>query len=104
MKINTMRKIDYYAGGIICRFLLLLRNLYNMIYVFSKPKKNDFKNILIIKFFGMGSILLASPALRLIKSKYPCAKVTILTLSENRKLCEMLPSIDEVICLSVNLF
>jgi len=98
-----MRWLDYRLGPYLCRFLLLFR-------VFSRlPAAGDEvqflkspKNILVIKFFGMGTILLASPALRQLKEKHKTAKITIFTLSVNRELCEMLPSIDRVICLDIS--
>ena len=50
----------------------------------------------------MGSILLFSPTLQLIKEKYKNAKVTILTLTANEELCKMLPSIDRILCLNMD--
>lgn len=102
MKINVIRKLDYYLGPVFCNILLFLRFLFgptvsqNHIRLIKEPK-----NILIIKFFGMGTILLASPALRELKKKYKSAKITIFTLPSNRELCKMLPSIDRVICLDI---
>jgi ADP-heptose:LPS heptosyltransferase len=50
----------------------------------------------------MGTILLVSPALRELKKKHKNAKVTMLTLSLNRELCEILSCIiDEVIYLEI---
>ena len=103
MKINIMRRIDHYLGPVICNFLLLLRLFArsgwstNQVQVPDNPR-----NILIIKFFGMGTILLVSPALRELKKKHKNAKVTMLTLSLNRELCEILSCIiDEVIYLEI---
>tara|TARA_B100000315_G_scaffold260561_1_gene322952 strand:+ start:4435 stop:5547 length:1113 start_codon:yes stop_codon:yes gene_type:complete len=66
--------------------------------------QKSYKNILILKFFGFGTILLAAPALSKIKKAYPSTEITIFTLSSNYELCEMLPSIDKIICLNIDNF
>jgi len=103
MKIDTMRKLDYNLGPACCKFLLFFRLFsrggisLNRIQLRKEPK-----HILVIKFFGMGSILLASPALRQLKSKYKSVRITIFTLFPNLELCKMLDSIDSVICLDIS--
>lgn len=107
MNINIMRKIDKYLGPIICRFLLFTSVINKLLILHNKnspiPSKK-YNKILIIKFFGIGSILLSSPSFRALKEKYPYAEITILTISSNREICEMLPSIDRVICLEIDNF
>ncbi len=101
MHINIIRKVDQYAGPVICRFLLLLKAFRPGTPHANNNLKINPKNILIIKFFGLGSILLASPSLSLLKKKYPAAKITLFTLPENSRICKILPSIDEAICLDI---
>ncbi len=103
MKINTLRRIDYYLGPTICRIILAFRWLVGIGHFdfTNGPLIEECKNVLIIKFFGMGTILLSSPSLRALKKRYPFARITILTLPTNRELCEMLPSINDVLCLSI---
>jgi len=103
MKLNIMRWLDYRIGPYLCRFLLLFR-VFSRLPAASDETQfiKDPKNVLIIKFFGLGTILLASPALRELRRKHKTAKITIFTLAVNRQLCEMLPSIDRVICLDIN--
>lgn len=101
MNISTMRTIDQYVGTPICIFLGFLKAILNM---FSKNKPTAIKapkKILAIKFWGMGTILFISPTLRAIKKKFPYAKIYILTLPQNRAMCEMLPCIDEIICFNM---
>lgn len=105
IKMDIMRKIDSFLGPAICKFLLLIRR-------FSRPRPplnnipsiQNCRNILIVKFFGMGTILLASPMFRELKTKFKDAKITILTLDLNREICKMLSSIDEVISLKIDSF
>lgn len=103
MNISRIRAMDKYLGPVICSFLLTIETVYKY---FKRPdnilQHKDIKKILLIKFFGMGSILLASPAVRRLKDKYPDAKVTILTLYANKQICEILPSIDDALYLKID--
>lgn len=104
MNISIIRKIDEYVGPAICRLVLFLRKLFQPSSRFDsravEPAK--VKNILIIKYFGVGTILLASPAIMRLKNKYPAAVVTIVTLAANETMCQLLPSVDKVLCLSID--
>ncbi len=53
------------------------------------------KKILVIKFFGIGSLVLATPLLRRIHEVFPNAEVHFLTLSSNREIVGMIEGIDE---------
>lgn len=103
MQISVARKLDKYFGPFVCNFLLFIR----VFFLIAKkdrgvfPRQN-YKNILVIKFFGMGTIILASPTLMKLKDKYPDANITIITLLANKECCEVLPSIDNVICINID--
>ncbi|MFH1379691.1 MAG: glycosyltransferase family 9 protein [bacterium] len=102
MNIKFIRKIDYYAGPTVNKLLLLLMAVHEKLCKSSKTHQHDLRRILVIKLFGMGSILLFSPSLRLLKKKYPQARVAIFTLFNNKRLCEIIPTIDEVVCLNID--
>lgn len=103
MRIGFVRKIDRYLGPTACRLLLLVKWFLPSNAVSKKEwTVGGFRNILVIKFFGMGTILLASPAFRALRAKYPSARITMLTLARNREMCELLPFVDEVICLELH--
>ncbi len=106
MRINILRRLDCYFGPPICWILLGFRSLLGRGHFYSadEPSIEECRNVLVIKFFGMGSILLASPSLRALKKQYPSARITILTLLVNRQLCEMLPSVDDILCLNIENF
>jgi len=52
--------------------------------------------LLVIKFWGMGSIILLEPALRLLRERFPQARIDFLTLAQNRELFALLPHVDRV--------
>ena len=59
--------------------------------------KEKVKKILVIKFFGMGSILLMSPMLKGIRLLYPDAQISLLTFKENFEFCKLVHEIDRVL-------
>lgn len=97
MNLHSMKLIDKYIGFILCVFIQPFK-------LFSLNKKTSFKEIdkiLILKFWGIGSIMLTSGSLEKIKEKYPNVKIHFLTLKENFQVCQMIKVIDEII--TVNL-
>ncbi|MFQ3675843.1 MAG: hypothetical protein SNJ64_04805, partial [Endomicrobiia bacterium] len=98
MKMRTMQQIDKFFGPLFC-FLFSLG--YKRI---KSVSINDMlaKNVLVIKFWGMGSIILLSPAVKMLKDKNPEAKVTLLTLERNVEIANLLQIFDEVVVLKLS--
>ncbi|OGS22587.1 MAG: hypothetical protein A2252_03140 [Elusimicrobia bacterium RIFOXYA2_FULL_39_19] len=97
-----MKLIDKYAGWFLCTLFSVLELFFK---TFHKPVKLDalnVKNILFIKFWGMGSILLSTPLLKAVKEKYPDSKIHYLTLSRNREIVQMLEPVDNIITLNID--
>jgi ADP-heptose:LPS heptosyltransferase len=61
----------------------------------TNPEK--IKNILITKYWGMGSIILSGPALRALRKRFPKAKIIMLTFENNKEICARIKFIDEII-------
>jgi ADP-heptose:LPS heptosyltransferase len=89
MKPKTMRAIDWYAGIPLCYVLAGLKLLTGL---FSSASKNnrEVRIILVMKFFGMGSIILTAPAIAALREKFPGATIHYLTFAQNRGIVEML--------------
>jgi ADP-heptose:LPS heptosyltransferase len=101
-KLAVLRKIDKYAGPLLCLLLLSFDKAFSFLRPSKKvPHDIEFRNILIIKYYGMGSILLASPSIQALKIKFPKSKISILTLAENRQICDITPWIDEILVLDL---
>ncbi len=91
-----MKYADEYLGRALCFALNLFgRNEY-------LRTNEDIKNILVIKFWGMGSIILTTPAVKSIKQSYPNAKLWYLTLESNKEICSMISEIDEIVTVRLN--
>jgi lipopolysaccharide heptosyltransferase II len=54
------------------------------------------RRILVIKFLGMGSVLLATPLLRRLREAWPDARITFLTFEANAELVRRLACVDDV--------
>ena len=54
------------------------------------------KKLLIIKFFGIGSLVLAEPLVRKARHLFPNAEIHVLTLSSNAQVMGMIPGVDRV--------
>ena len=93
MKMQTMKKMDHYAGIPIC---LLLEVYSRLCSLFPKRKPRPPGKILLMKYFGMGSILLATPMVRALRQAYPDVRIGFLTLVSNRELVERLNLFDDV--------
>jgi ADP-heptose:LPS heptosyltransferase len=55
------------------------------------------KAILITKYLGMGSIVLAAPTVAALRRRFPEARIVFLTFEENREIAEILKIFDEVL-------
>jgi lipopolysaccharide heptosyltransferase II len=89
-RIKIAKWIDEYAG----RWLIRLINWFQL-FRWRHPL-STIERILFIKFWGIGSIILAEPALRYLRKKYPQARIDFLTLEQNRELFALIPHVDRV--------
>jgi ADP-heptose:LPS heptosyltransferase len=89
--VSLMRWIDDKAGNLACNALAYKKRLLSL---FAKTKKNGaaphFKKIAVMKFFGMGSIVVASPALQALRESFPDAEIVFVTFKSNKEILEIL--------------
>lgn len=93
-----MKTLDELFGPLIC-FLLYWFNVIKGVFSPDREVGNpeDVRHIVILKFFGMGSIILAGPLFRALKHRFPEAKIILLTFAGNREIASRIPDIDEVV-------
>jgi ADP-heptose:LPS heptosyltransferase len=95
MNTSQMRHIDYYFGGAVC---LLLDAVERIRRLFSRQRtRPEPKTVLVTKYLGMGSILLATPALKALKTRYPASRIILLTFSSNTAFAQRLQLFDDVL-------
>lgn len=90
-----MKYADEYIGRIMC-FLFGKTNNPQAAY----PKHPG--NILSIKFWGMGSIILTSPAVNMVKQNYPAAKLHYLSFESNREVLTVIGNIDNILTIKLS--
>lgn len=95
MNIDVMRFVDRFVGIPLCWVMGFYFRWLGPRTI--AERKGRVRNILVIKFFGMGSILLATPAISLMKNAFPDARITFLSFSNNKELLERIVSIDAVL-------
>lgn len=87
--------IDRRIGPPICALLLLVKRLLRGDGEDLPPEK--VQRIQLVKFWGMGSIVLATPLLERLRARHPQARIDFVSLRENQPILELLPGLDRVI-------
>lgn len=91
MNVNTMRSVDRYIGVPLCWAAGLWLKLRRR--PMAKPPE-EWKTVLVMKFFGLGSVLLSTPFLSMLRRRAPQAKIIYLTFGANKELLTLLPQPD----------
>jgi len=90
MKTPIMQKLDGYAGPPLC----WARSLF---FKRPKPFPKRIEKILIIKMFGIGSLILMTPMIRSIQRSYPSAKIYFMSFKGHESVCRSYKMCDEFI-------
>lgn len=86
---KLMRKIDFFIGVPLCYFLAGIQVIKRSLS-FKAKSPNKIKKILVIKFLGIGSIVLTVPALRALRDDFPEAEIYYLTFKNNKEVIDLL--------------
>ncbi|MGH7492200.1 MAG: glycosyltransferase family 9 protein [bacterium] len=91
LRIKIAKWLDEYVGRVL---IVLVRGL--RLRKRGANQQASRARILVIKFWGMGSIILLEPALRSLRERFPHARIDFLTLAQNQDVFALLPHIDHV--------
>lgn len=97
-----MRLLDRYLGGFLCRCFYLINWLARLAHRRPQEEPAELRKILVMKYFGIGSLVLASPMVRALRQRYPAARINLLTTDQNRIIAEVMPIFDDVITISLS--
>lgn len=97
MRIATMKAVDRQVGRALCAVLGQLFPARPQ----AMPEPSSVREIALVKFWGMGSIVLMTPAVELLRERYPDARLTFVTQAANRELLAMVKGVDEVMTLEL---
>jgi ADP-heptose:LPS heptosyltransferase len=90
VNVKLMRRIDGLVGNLVCTALAGAKEVARP---FARAP-GEIKKIVVMKFFGMGSIVVASPSLAALRDHFPNAELHFVTFKSNRELLEMLALTD----------
>ncbi len=95
---RLMRIIDSGLGIPLCLLLSLGAALYRLLFFWRRRRPAPPpRHFFIIKLFGLGSIILASPLFQAIHRRFPGASITLVTFAENRQFAESLAEVQRVL-------
>lgn len=86
----TMRWIDHWVGLPACFLLGLGVALARRLGVRRSRNISGTRPLAVYKFFGLGSVIEATPLLRAIRQRYPAARLIFVTFAENETLARQL--------------
>jgi heptosyltransferase-2 len=91
--------IDRHVGPVLCAALVLAKRTLRPLATELDP--DDVRRVLILKFWGMGSIVLTSPVFEAVRRRHPHARIDFVTLRENEAILRLYPQIGECITLDL---
>ena len=89
--VELMRRLDKVLGNAACSVLATAHQLRKP---FVQPRR-EVRNIAVMKFFGMGSIIVASKSLAALRDLYPKAKIHFVTFKSNKAILDIIKLSDE---------
>jgi len=100
LSLDLMHRVDRYLGRIV---VTLLQPLNLRRYLASPPDIRGIspRRVLLVKFWGIGSIALAGPTVSSLRHRYPGAEIHFLTLAANARFLRFVPAVDQVIALDI---
>src|SRR5437868_3136043 len=98
MRLETKRALDYYVGRPV---LAVLNPAARLLGALLRPDHGiePVRSILIVKFQGLGSLVLAKPSLAELRRSRPGAKILFWGTPAMRPLAEQMPEFDEILIL-----
>ena len=93
MSLASLQHVEKLFGTLVCGLL------HGPAKLIPKPRDMDpdhVKKVLVVKFFGIGSLVVATPFFHEARKRFPNAEIHLLTLSSNRQVMEMIEGVDKV--------
>jgi ADP-heptose:LPS heptosyltransferase len=89
MDVRLMRRLDRVLGDAACNVLATAHRIRKP-FVATRP----IRKIVVMKFFGMGSIIVASRSLAALRDRYPGAEIHFVTFKSNEAILDILGMTD----------
>jgi ADP-heptose:LPS heptosyltransferase len=89
--VKLMRWIDNQVGNLACNLLAASKKATSRF----RTQPTEYKKIVVMKFFGIGSIVVGAPSLIALREAYPEAEIHFVSFSSNREILEILNLTDK---------
>ncbi|HVS18812.1 MAG TPA: hypothetical protein VMT18_09460, partial [Planctomycetota bacterium] len=99
LSMHALQRADQRLGWLACLLLQPVRWLRPLGRLVPRARRRG--RVLCIKFWGIGSLQLLTPAVRTLRWRHPDAELVLLTLAPNRAAVEALGVFDRVLTLDV---
>ena len=96
MRLSKMRWVDHWIGMPACFTLGIFATLARKVFGRRKRTITGKRPLAVFKFFGLGSIIEATPLLRAIRQRYPLAHLIFVTFGSNELILSRLNVCDEL--------
>jgi ADP-heptose:LPS heptosyltransferase len=96
---QALQRADHWLGRLACSLLAPLPALRRAFGAARAPAQ---RSVLLIKFWGIGSLQLLTPAVAAVRARHPGRELVLLTLASNRAFAEALGVFDRVLCADVS--
>ncbi len=90
LNVKKMRVLDGVLGNAACTIFSALK----AVGLSRAPRPGVVRNVVVMKFFGLGSIVVASPALLALRSEFPEATIHFVSFKSNQGVLELLDLTD----------
>lgn len=94
VSIRTLQRVDRRFGPIAGAVLQPLR-------LMPRRAPSEVRRLVVVKFWGIGSITLLGPAVRVLRRRFPSAAIDLLTLEANAPYARRLGAFDDVVALDL---
>jgi ADP-heptose:LPS heptosyltransferase len=98
MRLRSKRAIDYYVGRPLLTFLELAARVLALV-LHRDHAREPVRSILLVKFQGVGSLVICKPALAALRKHYPHARIIFWGTPSVGALAIHMPEVDEVLVL-----
>lgn len=89
--VKIMRWVDNKVGNLACSAFAAAKKVTAPF----RKETTTYKKIVVTKFFGMGAIIVATPALRALRDAYPDAEIHFVSFRSNREILEIVGLTDK---------
>ena len=97
LPMSTLQRVDKRLGPLFCALLQPLRWARPLL----RRREARVKRVLLVKFWGIGSLQLLTPSVVHLRRRYPDAELVLLTLAVNRSAAEAFATFERVISFDV---